>query len=96
MIMDKFSNSKDEEVALHNAETFVLEKLFNKSGSDDYYVSIGELMTSMDNAMYPLLDQAIEDLIAQSFVHSEDGENYQITPDGISELKTRKSEAIPL
>jgi hypothetical protein len=96
MIMDKISNSKDEEVSLHNAETFVLEKLFNKGGSDDYYVGIGELMSSIDNALYPLLDQAIEELIAESLIHSDDGENYQITPDGIGELKTRKSEAIPL
>ena len=95
--MDKFSNSKDEEVTLHNAETFVLEKLFNKSGSGDYYVGMGELMTSIDTTtMYPLLDQAIEELIAESLIHSDDGENYQITPDGISELKVRKSEAIPL
>lgn len=95
--MDKISNSKNEEVTLHNAETFVLEKLFNnKSGSDDYYVGIRDLMTSIDTAMYPLLDQAIEELIAESLIHSDDGENYQITHDGISELKNRKSEAIPL
>lgn len=94
--MDKIFNSKDEEVSLHNAETFVLEKLFNKSGSDDFYVSIEEMMNSIDTTMYPLLDQAIEELIAESLIHSDDGENYQISPDGISELKTRKSESIPL
>jgi hypothetical protein len=94
--MDKISNSKDEEVTLHNAETFVLEQLINKNASDDYYVGIGELMTSIDTTMYPLLDQAIEELIAESLIHSDDGENYQITPDGTSELKTRKREAIPL
>ncbi len=53
-------------------------------------------MDSTDNTMFPLLDQAIEDLIAQSLIHSEDGENYQITPDGINELEFRKKEAIPL
>lgn len=95
--MDKISNSKEEEVGtFHNTETFVLERLYNKTGSDEYFVSIRELMTSIDNKMYPILDQAIEELIAQSLIHSEDGENYQITPDGINELKSRESEPIPL
>ncbi|MDN5845251.1 MAG: hypothetical protein L0H53_03145 [Candidatus Nitrosocosmicus sp.] len=94
--MDKISISQEDNT-LHNAETFVLDKLFNKDGSGDYFVNIGELMTSIDTTtMSPLLDQAVEELIAESLIHSEDGENYQITPDGISELKIRKSEAIPL
>ncbi len=46
--------------------------------------------------MSPLFDQAIEDLIAQSLIHCEDGENFQITQDGINELEDRKREAIPL
>jgi hypothetical protein len=46
--------------------------------------------------MSPLFDQAIEDLVAQSLIHSEDGENFQITKDGINELENRKREAIPL
>jgi hypothetical protein len=45
----------------------------------------------LDPTMPPLFDQAIEDLIAQGLIHSEDGENYQITRDGINELKNRKS-----
>ncbi len=53
-------------------------------------------MGSIDTAMSPLLDQAIEDLIAQSLIHSPDGENYQITQDGIDELENRKREAIQL
>ncbi|HYF99571.1 MAG TPA: hypothetical protein VD815_05730 [Candidatus Saccharimonadales bacterium] len=94
--MDKISISQEDNT-LHNAETFVLDKLFNKDGSEDYLVNIGELMTSIDNTtMSPLLDQALEELIAESLIRSEDGENYQITPDGISELKIRKSEPIPL
>jgi hypothetical protein len=96
MIMDKISNSKDETDSLHNVEGFVLEKLSSKSDPENSSTSIGELMDSIDNTMFPLLDQAIEDLIAQSFIHSEDGENYQITPDGINELEFRKKEAIPL
>ena len=96
MIMDKISNSKDETDALHNVEGFVLERLSTKFDSENSSISIGDLMDSIDNTMFPLLDQAIEDLIAQSLIHSEDGENYQITPDGINELENRKKEAIPL
>lgn len=94
--MDKISISQEDNT-LHNAETFVLEKLFNNDGSEDYFVNIGELMTFIDTTtMSPLLDQAVEELIAESLIRSEDGENYQITPDGINELKNRKSEPIPL
>jgi hypothetical protein len=94
--MDKTSISQEENGALRNAETFVLDKLFDKSGLEDYLVNLGELITSIDTALYPLLDQAIEDLVAQSLIRSEDGENYQIMPDGINELKNRKREPIPL
>ena len=96
MIMDKISSSNDEANSLHNVEGFVLEKLSTKLDHENSSTSIGELMDSIDNSMFPLLDQAIEDLIAQSLIHSEDGENYQITPDGIKELEFRKKEAIPL
>ena len=96
MIMDKTSSSNDEANSLHNVEGFVLEKLSTKLDPENSSTSIGELMDSIDNSMFPLLDQAIEDLIAQSLIHSEDGENYQITPDGINELEFRKKEAIPL
>lgn len=95
--MAKISNSKEEEMGtLHNVETFVLDRISSEHGSEDYSTSIRELMTSIDQTMYPLLDQSIEELIAQNLIHSEDGENYQITLDGISELKSRKSEPIPL
>ena len=96
MIMDKISSSNDEANSLHNVEGFVLEKLSTKLDPENSSTSIGELMDSIDNSMFPLLDQAIEDLIAQSLIHSEDGEDYQITPDGINELEFRKKEAIPL
>ncbi len=95
--MDKISNSEDDNGALHNVEGFVLDRLSSKYDSrGDTSVSIGELMESIDTTMSPLLDQAIEDLIAQSLIHSPDGEHYQITPDGINELENRKREAIPL
>lgn len=81
--MGKLSFSEEENVSLHNAETFVLEKLCDKSMSDDYLVNLGDLIATIDTALYPLLDQAIEDLVAQSFIRSEDGENYQIMPDGV-------------
>jgi hypothetical protein len=96
--MDKLSNSHDEEVSLHNVESFVLEKLsisHNSSGNRSS-TNIKELMDSIDNSMSPLFDQAIEDLISQSMIHCEDGENFQITFDGINELERRKKEAIPL
>ncbi len=95
--MDKISNSEDDNGALHNVEGFVLDRLSSKYDSrGDTSVSIGELMESIDTTMSPLLDQAIEDLIAQSLIHSPDGEHYQITPDGINEIENRKREAIPL
>ncbi len=95
--MDKISSSENDNGALHNVEGFVLDKLLSKYGSmGEPSISIGELMESIDTTMSPLLDQAIEDLIAQSLVHSSDGEHYLITPDGINELENRKREAIPL
>ena len=75
----------------------MLEKKLSKHDSGgDTLVGIGDLMESIDTTMSPLLDQAIEDLVAQSLIHSPDGENYQITQDGINELENRKREAIPL
>jgi hypothetical protein len=71
MIMDKISNSEHETRALHNVESFVLDRLLTE------HISKG-------------------DLIAQSRIHSSDGENYQITRDGINELDNRKREAISL
>ena len=95
--MDKISNSEDDNGALHNVESFVLDRLSPKYDSrSDTSVSTGELMEPIDTTMYPLLDQAIEDLIAQSLIHSPDGEHYQITSDGTRELENRKREAIPL
>ena len=95
--MDKISNSQDETRALHNIESFVLERLLTQHASGgDPLINIGDLTDSIDDTMSPLFDQAIEDLIAQSLIHSEDGENYQITPDGINELENRKKEAISL
>ena len=95
--MDKISNSHDESGALHNVENFVLDKLLSQRATvDDHPINIRELTESLDNAMAPLFDQAIEDLIAQSLIHCEDGENFQITYDGINELENRKREATPL
>ena len=96
--MDKVSRSEDETGALHNVESFVLDKLLTQhiSADGDPSINIRELVESIDSTMSPLFDQAIEDLIAQSLIHSVDGENYQITPDGINELENRKKEAIPL
>ncbi len=95
--MDKISNSEDDNGALHNVESFVLDRLSSKYESrGDTSISIGELTESIDTTMSPLIDQAIEDLIAQGLIHSSDGENYQITPDGIDELENRKREAIPI
>lgn len=98
MIMDKISDPEDETQALHNVESFVLDRLLTQhiSAGGDSSINIGELMGSIDSTMSSLFDQSIEDLIAQSLIHSEDGENFQITPDGISELENRKKEAIPL
>jgi predicted transcriptional regulator len=97
MIMDKISNSEHETRALRNVESFVLDRLLTEHISKgDPSINIGELMNSIDNTMSPLFDQAVEDLIAQSLIHSSDGENYQITRDGINELDNRKREAIPL
>jgi len=97
MIMDKISNSQDETGALYNVENYILNKLLAQHATaDGPLINFSELTDSIDSTMSPLFDQAIEDLIAQSLVHCEDGENFQITQDGINELETRKREAIPL
>jgi hypothetical protein len=97
--MDKISNYEDEndKGALHNVESFVLDKLLTLHASEsDPSLNIGELMETLDPSMSPLFDQAIEDLVAQSLIYSSDGENFQITQEGINELENRKGEAIPL
>lgn len=96
--MAKIYISEDETQALHNVESFVLDRLLTQhtSAGGDSSINIGELIESVDSTMSPLFDQAVEDLIAQSLIHSPDGENFQITQDGIKELENRKSEAIPL
>jgi predicted transcriptional regulator len=97
MIMDKLSMDEEDNGALHNVESFVLDRLLTQQSSASVHsISMGVLTESLDVAMSPLFDQAIEDLIAQGLIHSEDGENFQITKDGINELENRKSEAIPL
>jgi hypothetical protein len=97
MNMDKILDSEYDTGALHNVEGFVLERLLPKQGSGDGpLISIEDLIESTDTTMSPLLDQAIENLIAQSLIQSPDGENYQITQYGINEIESRKSEAIPL
>jgi predicted transcriptional regulator len=97
MIMDKLSMDEEDNGALHNVESFVLDRLLTQHASvNDPSISMGELTESLDPTMSPLFDQAIEDLIAQGLIHSEDGENFQITKDGINELENRKREAIPL
>lgn len=97
MIMDKLSMDEEDNDALHNVESFVLDRLLTQHASaSDHSISMGLLTESLDVAMSPLFDQAIEDLVSQSLIYSSDGENFQITPDGISELENRKKEAIPL
>ncbi|CAN5870552.1 hypothetical protein BH23THE1_BH23THE1_27720 [soil metagenome] len=91
------SMDEEDSGALHNVESFVLDRLLTQHASaSGPSINIGELVESIDSTMSPLFDQAIEDLIAQSLIHSSDGENYQITPDGVKEVKSRKNEAIPL
>lgn len=95
--MDKISTSEDDNGALHNVESFVLDKLLSYNALDDgSSISIGKLMDSVDPDMYPLFDQAIEDLVSQSLIHSSDGENFQISHEGINELENRRKEAIAL
>ena len=84
--------------ALHNVEGFVLERLSTKFDSaEDPSISIGDLMDSIDNTMFPLLRSSNRGFdCSKPYTISEDGENYQITQDGINELENRKREAIPL
>ena len=98
MIMDKLSMDEEDSGALHNVESFVLDRLLTQqhTSANDPSISMGVLTESLDVAMSPLFDQAIEDLVAQSLIHSEDGESFLITKDGINELENRKREAIPL
>lgn len=43
-----------------------------------------------------LFDQAIKDLIAQGLIQSSDGENYEITYEGVKEVENRKKDPIPI
>ena len=94
--MEKVSTSEDDNGSIHSVETYILERIFADRKSDYSTTDIRYLMESIDNKMSPLFDQAIEDLISQGLIQSSDGENYQITFDGINELENRKNEAIPL
>ncbi|HEU5120402.1 MAG TPA: hypothetical protein VFT71_05400 [Candidatus Nitrosocosmicus sp.] len=95
--MDKISNYEDERGELHNVESFVLEKLLTQHTSgEDPLVNVGDLIDSVDKTMTPLFDQALENLIAQSLIHCEDGENYEITHEGVKEVENRKKDSIPL
>lgn len=95
--MDKISNDEDDSGALHNVESFVLDRLLSQNASDGGpSVNISELMNSLDPNMSPLFDQAIEDLVAQSLIYSSDGENFQIAQEGINELENRRKESIAL
>ena len=98
MIMDKISNHEDDDSARHNVEGFVLDKLFTQytSKGEGHSVNIGDLANSLDPQMSPLFDQAIEDLIAQGLIQSSDGENYEITYEGVKEVENRKKDPIPL
>jgi hypothetical protein len=97
MIMDKLSMDEEDNGALHNVESFVLDRLLTQQlSASDHSISMGVLTEFLDPKMSPLFDQAIEDLVAQSLIYSSDGENFQITKDGINELENRKREAIPL
>ncbi len=97
MIMDKLSMDEEGSGPLHNVESFVLDRLLTQHASaSDSSIRIGILTDFLDPKMSPLFDLAIEDLVAQSLIHSEDGENFQITQDGIKEFENRKREAIPL
>ena len=98
MIMDNKSNSEDDNSALHNAESFVLNKLLTLHAIDGEGtpVNISELTDSLDSNVSPLFDQAIEYLIAQGLIQSSDGENYEITYEGVKEVENRKNEPTPL
>ena len=98
MIMDKISSYEDENGALHNVESFVLDRLLSRNALEERgsSINIGELMGSLDSDMSPLFDQAIEDLVSQSLIYSTDGENFQISQEGINELENRRKEAIAL
>ena len=94
--MEKISTPEDDDRSIHSIENYILERIFADRKSEDSTTDISDLMESIDIKMSPLFDQAIEDLISQSLIQSSDGQNYQITFDGINELENRKKEAIPL
>ena len=94
--MEKISTPEDDNISIHNVENYIMERIFADRKSEDSTTDISDLMESIDIKMSPLFDQAIEDLISQGIIQSSDGQNYQITFDGINELENRKKEAIPL
>lgn len=95
--MDKISSYEYDNGALHNVESFVLDRLLSQNAIEgETSINIDELMDSLDPDISPLFDQAIEDLVSQSLISSTDGENFLISQEGINELENRRKEAIAL
>ena len=93
----KASNAYGFDLALHNVESFVLDRLLSQNAIEgETSINIDELMDSLDPDISPLFDQAIEDLVSQSLISSTDGENFLISQEGINELENRRKEAIAL
>ncbi|MBA3749695.1 MAG: hypothetical protein H0X03_02130 [Nitrosopumilus sp.] len=91
-IMDKVSNPEDDNGTLRKIEGIVLDKLLARYKTGNPLTSCQGLNEATAATMSPLLDQALEDLVAQTLIQSPDGENYQITRDGISEHEKRKTD----
>ena len=95
--MNKISSYEYDNGALHNDESFVLDRLLSQNAIEgETSINIDELMDSLDPDISPLFDQAIEDLVSQSLISSTDGENFLISQEGINELENRRKEAIAL
>lgn len=95
--MDKMSNPEKDNQTLDNVENFILNRLLVQHDSgNDLAMKFEELMEYVGTVLPPLLDQAIEDLVAQSLIRCSDSENYFITTIGIDKLEQRNRDAIPL
>lgn len=89
--MVKELNSEDENEMLNKIEGMILDKLVAAHTAGTKSLNYEEITDQVSSPHPEDIDTALEDLVAQALIHSPDGENYNITNDGIIEHNKRKT-----
>ena len=89
--MVKELNSEDENEMLKKIEGMILDKLVAAHTAGTKSLNYEEITDQVSSPHPEDIDTALEDLVAQALIHSPDGENYNITNDGIIEHNKRKT-----